>query len=126
VEALTVQRGFFAIGLAAGQALPEAELRALGFAVSPLRLANQPEAARLWELEIVGDQSIDQVVDFLRSRGLSLRHLLEKRQTLEDLFLAVVRDERRQGAPASPRPEAVDRSAATSFTEHSQGTDFSR
>ena len=35
-------------------------------------------------------QSIDPVVDLLRSRGLNLRHLTEKRQTLEDLFVETV------------------------------------
>jgi ABC-2 type transport system ATP-binding protein len=35
-------------------------------------------------------QGIDAVIDLLRARGLSLRHLTEKRQTLEDLFIQTV------------------------------------
>jgi ABC-2 type transport system ATP-binding protein len=30
------------------------------------------------------------VVDLLHARGLKLRHLMEKRQTLEDLFMETV------------------------------------
>ena len=37
-------------------------------------------------------QSIDPVVDLIRARGLNLRHLVEKRQTLEDLFVQTVQD----------------------------------
>jgi len=43
-----------------------------------------------WEIDLADGQSIDPVVDLLRSRGLSIRHLVEKRQTLEDLFLETV------------------------------------
>jgi ABC-2 type transport system ATP-binding protein len=35
-------------------------------------------------------QTIDPVVDFLRERRLNLRHLVEKRQTLEDIFMETV------------------------------------
>ena len=35
-------------------------------------------------------ENIDPVVDLLRSRGLSLRYLVEKRQTLEELFMEAV------------------------------------
>jgi len=35
-------------------------------------------------------QSIDAVVDFLRAQGLSVRHLVEKKQSLEELFLETV------------------------------------
>ena len=38
----------------------------------------------------VDGQSIDPVVDLLRSRGLSLRHLVEKRFTLEVIFMETV------------------------------------
>jgi len=45
------------------------------------------------EMEKVMDalgKSIDPLVDLLRGRGLSIRHLMEKRQTLEDLFMETV------------------------------------
>ena len=34
--------------------------------------------------------TLAQVVDLVRGQGLSLRHLMEKRQSLEDLFLKTV------------------------------------
>jgi ABC-2 type transport system ATP-binding protein len=48
-------------------------------------------------------QSIDPVVDLLHARGLKLRHLVEKRQTLEDLFVATV-EAAEPGIDAAPRP----------------------
>ena len=53
------------------------------------------------------------VVDLLRSKGLSLRHLVEKRQSLEDLFVQTVeavepgldeRGARRPREVGGPRP----------------------
>ncbi len=82
VDELTRQRGLFVIGLAPGQVLPEEELTKLGYRV---RLGEL-----FWEIELTDGQSIDPVVDLVRARGLSLRHLIEKRQTLEDLFLKTV------------------------------------
>src|SRR5207253_3375991 len=79
VASLTRQKGRFLIGLAPGQALPVADVRSLGYEVSPLD--------DRWEVHLLDGQSIDAVVDFIRSKGLNLRHLVEKRQTLEDLFL---------------------------------------
>jgi ABC-2 type transport system ATP-binding protein len=79
VNSLTKQKGRFLIGLAPGQVFPNTEVKNLGYDVSPL--------AERWEVHLLDGQSIDPVVDFLRSRGLNLRHLVEKRQTLEDLFL---------------------------------------
>jgi ABC-2 type transport system ATP-binding protein len=43
-------------------------------------------------------------VDLLRARGLSLRHLVEKRKTLEDLFLETV-EEAEPGVDAPIRRE---------------------
>jgi len=82
VETLTARKGQFSIGLAPGQVFPAAEVRALGYAVAP--------SGDLWDVGLKGDQSIDPVVDLLRARGLSLRRLFEKRQTLEELFMATV------------------------------------
>src|SRR5262249_26494280 len=82
VEELTRQRGLFVIGLAPGQVLPEAELAEKGYRVQ--------RADEFWEVELTDGQSIDPVVDLVRARGLTLRRLVEKRQTLEDLFLKTV------------------------------------
>jgi ABC-2 type transport system ATP-binding protein len=82
VDELTRQRGLFVVGLAPGQELPQAELAEKGYRFRP--------EDGLWEVELADGQSIDPVVDLLRARGLSIRHLVEKRQTLEDLFLKTV------------------------------------
>jgi ABC-2 type transport system ATP-binding protein len=82
IPTLTRQRGLFVIGLAPGQELPVAELQQQGYAVRPAGIG--------WEVALTDGQSIDPVVDLLRSRDLSIRHLVEKRQTLEDLFLQTV------------------------------------
>ncbi len=82
VAELTEQKGTFQVGLAEGELFPEAEVRAMGYALSRLRL--------LWEIGLRDGQSIDPLVDFLRAQGLRLRHLVEKRQTLEDLFVQTV------------------------------------
>ncbi|MCS7046630.1 MAG: ABC transporter ATP-binding protein [Gemmataceae bacterium] len=82
IAELTRVQGIFVVGLAAGQTLPTAELAQLGFqAVAD---------GAVWDIYLNQGQSIDTVVDWLRGRGLSIRHLVEKRQTLEDLFLQTV------------------------------------
>ena len=82
IAALTRKKGLFLIGLAAGQKLPEPEITGMGYEV-------RPDGER-WEIHLGEGQSIDPVIDLLRARQLNLRHLLEKRQSLEDLFLETV------------------------------------
>jgi ABC-2 type transport system ATP-binding protein len=82
VANLTVQRGWFQIGLAAGQPFPADELAKMGFRVEP--------EGQLWAVELADGQEIDPVLGLIHARGLRLRHLLEKRQTLEDTFLETV------------------------------------
>ena len=79
---MTRVEGLVIIGLAPGQAFPRDEIEGLGYRVEP--------SGEHWEVTLANQQSIDPVVDALRARGLSIRHLVEKRQTLEDLFLATV------------------------------------
>ena len=55
----------------------------------PVRVTGGKSAFDI-ELELTDGQSIDPVVDLLRARGLSIRHLIEKRQTLEELFMETV------------------------------------
>ena len=90
VSTLTQQKGRFLIGLAPGQIFPVKKVHDLGYAVNPLD--------DRWEVHLIEGQTIDPVVDYLRSQGLNLRHLVEKRQTLEDLFLETHEDkaERRE------------------------------
>jgi ABC-2 type transport system ATP-binding protein len=82
VETLTRQRGKYTVGLAPQQKFPREELAAQGFRVRP--------DGDFWEVTLTDAQSIDPVVDFLRGRGLSIRRLMEKRQTLEDIFVETV------------------------------------
>lgn len=82
IATLTKTKGFYQVGLAKGQTLPRTEVEQQGFAVSV--------QGDYWEIGLTDGQTIDPVVDFLRSRGLSIRHLVEKRQTLEDIFMETV------------------------------------
>jgi ABC-2 type transport system ATP-binding protein len=82
IKELTQQKDTFQIGLADGQTFPIDEVKRLGYTVQQVQL--------YWEIGLKENQSIDNVVDLLRSRGLSVRHLVEKRQTLEDLFVQTV------------------------------------
>ena len=79
---LTQQRGLFVVGLADGQKLPTEDLEKQGY------IARQ--AGNLWEVSLNDGQSIDPLIDLLRSRGLGIRHLMQKRQTLEDIFIQTV------------------------------------
>ncbi len=95
IATLTQQKGLYAIGLAPGQEFPRDDVLKLGFDALP-------EGDR-WEVVLRDGQTIDPVVDLLHARGLKLRHLVEKRQTLEDLFVATV-EAAEPGIDAAPRP----------------------
>jgi ABC-2 type transport system ATP-binding protein len=82
IATLTMQKGMFQIGLADGQELPQSELQSRGYTVRKDGLH--------WEIGLRDGQTIDPVVDLLRDKKLSLRHLVEKRQSLEDLFMETV------------------------------------
>jgi ABC-2 type transport system ATP-binding protein len=82
ITTLTSQKGTFLVGLAQGQVFPEEDARKHGYVFSP--------RGELWEIKLEDGQSIDPLVDLLRGRGLSIRHLVEKRQTLEELFMETV------------------------------------
>jgi ABC-2 type transport system ATP-binding protein len=82
IATLTKQKGRYVIGLAEGQDMPVAELRAKGYTVQ--------DDGKYWEISLVDGQTIDPVLDWLRDKKLVVRHLEEKRQTLEDLFMETV------------------------------------
>ncbi|MHB1422479.1 MAG: ABC transporter ATP-binding protein [Gemmataceae bacterium] len=84
VADLTHLQNHFLLGLAPGQTFPREDIQKQGYEVSP--------SGDLWEIGLRDGQSIDPVIDLLRGRGLSLRHLVEKRQTLEDLFVQTVEE----------------------------------
>jgi ABC-2 type transport system ATP-binding protein len=82
VGELTHVQNRFILGLAPGQTLPREDLQKQGYTVNP--------SGEMWEIGLRDGQSIDPVIDLLRGRGLNLRHLVEKRQTLEELFVQTV------------------------------------
>jgi ABC-2 type transport system ATP-binding protein len=94
VEELTEMHNMYVLGLADGETMPVAELAAAGFELKPV--------GEHWETVIRDGKSIDAVVDHLRGLGLRLRHLVEKRQTLEEAFLKTV-----DAAEAPPEKKLV-------------------
>jgi ABC-2 type transport system ATP-binding protein len=82
VSELTHLQNHFILALAPGQTFPREDVQKQGFTVSP--------SGEMWEIGLRDGQSIDPVIDLLRGRGLSLRYLVEKRQTLEELFVQTV------------------------------------
>jgi ABC-2 type transport system ATP-binding protein len=109
VSTLTRQKGRFLIGLAPGQVFPMAEVRKLGYDVDPLE--------DRWEVHLVDGQSIDPVVDYVRAQGLNLRHLVEKRQSLEDLFLETHEDPAKKVAKKRDRKESDNVTAVEAVEE---------
>ncbi len=106
IATLTRQKGLFTVGLAPGQELPREEVERQGYEVRKLG----PER---WEVVLADGQTIDPVVALLQARGLKLRHLVEKRQTLEDLFIQTVEAAEPgidRPAPARKPPQAYRRS----------------
>jgi ABC-2 type transport system ATP-binding protein len=84
IATLTQQHGLFVVGLAPEQTFPTEDVKRLGYSVAA--------AGEFTEVRLLDGQTIDPVVDMIRQRGLSLRHLLEKRQSLEDLFVQTVEE----------------------------------
>lgn len=105
VEDLTRQKGMFTLGLAPGEELPAAELNQMGYQFR--------KYADLWDIALTEDQGIDPVVDLIRARGLRLRHLVERRQSLEDLFIEAVQEERGRERPRDRRPAEPDENRFT-------------
>ncbi len=82
VAELTRQSDKFAVRLADGDEFPADELRAKGYAVTL-----DGETA---EVELTDGHGIDPVLDLLSARRLRLRHLVEMKQTLEDVFVKLI------------------------------------
>lgn len=101
IATLTKQRGLYVVGLAPKQEFPREEITKLGYEVS--------RDGEFWEVALQENQTIDAVVDRLRSLGLNLRHLAEKRQTLEDLFVQTVEAVEPGVDPRARRPVPVER-----------------
>ena len=86
IAELTKQKGRYEVAVAPGQQFPADAIIKLGFNVLPI-----PEKLDLFEVSFTSEgQSIDAAVKAIVEKGLSLRHLVEKKQSLEDAFLATV------------------------------------
>lgn len=90
IAELTAQKGRFEIGLAPGEVFPEAEARGLKYFVKLIAPTGKAQHPELWEIGLVDGQTIDALVRLIVEKGLHLRHLVERKQTLEDAFLATV------------------------------------
>jgi ABC-2 type transport system ATP-binding protein len=86
VDELTTQKGLFRIGLGKGSELPVEEVARRGYKVRAI-------SDGLWEISLTEGQSIDPIVKLIVERGLLLRYLVEKKETLEDIFMSVVEAE---------------------------------
>jgi ABC-2 type transport system ATP-binding protein len=96
VAELTQVQNHFLLGLAPHQTFPREEVQKQGYSVAP--------SGEMWEIGLHDGQSIDPVIDLLRGRGLSVRHLMEMRQTLEDLFVQTVEEAEPGVDRPAPRP----------------------
>jgi ABC-2 type transport system ATP-binding protein len=96
VAELTQLQNHYLLGLAPHQTFPHEEVQKQGYAVS--------SNGDMWAIGLRDGQSIDPVIDLLRGRGLSVRHLVEMRQTLEDLFVQTVEAAEPGVDRSAPRP----------------------
>src|SRR5262245_41289627 len=80
VQELTSQRGVFILGV--DGEFPEEEVRKMGYTFRRTR--------DRYEIALADGQSIDPVLDLLRDRRLRMTHMVEKKQTLEDIFVSLV------------------------------------
>jgi ABC-2 type transport system ATP-binding protein len=84
IKELTEQKGQFEVALAPGQEFPQHDIQQLGYSVA------YAAEAKHFVVALLEGQTIDPVVALLANRGLNLRHLVEKKQSLEAAFLATV------------------------------------
>jgi len=82
IATLTKLKGKYTIGLVRGDEMPKAELEQKGYILRP--------DGDAWEIGLADGQTVDPVVDLLRARGARIRHLVEKRISLEDIFMQTV------------------------------------
>jgi ABC-2 type transport system ATP-binding protein len=85
IAELTKTKGTFILGLLPGQVFPVDEVAKLGFAVRPL-----PDQPGLFEVTLTDGQTIEPVLKLLSASGLTVTHVVEKKQSLEDVFMTTV------------------------------------
>lgn len=79
VADLTREEGRYLIGLAPGETFPLADIQKLGYRIEA--------RGGLWEVMVSDPANIDHILSLLSERGLKLRHLVEKKESLEDVFV---------------------------------------
>jgi ABC-2 type transport system ATP-binding protein len=82
IPELTEQKGLYEMRLAAGQEFPTSRVEALGMTAK--------QVGDLWQVSVKEGQTIDPVVKLIADAGLGLRHLIEKKVSLEEVFMATV------------------------------------
>jgi ABC-2 type transport system ATP-binding protein len=98
---LTKTKNQYTLRLAPGEQFPTEAVERMGYGVQL-----KPDAPAQVEVLLSEGQTIDPVVRLLLERGCNLRHLVEKKQSLEDVFMKTVesaepgvdRKSRRRGA----------------------------
>ena len=85
IAELTKTKGTFVLGLLAGQVFPAGAVSELGFAVRPL-----PDTPGHFEVTLADGQTIEPVTKLLAANGLTVVHIVEKKQSLEDVFMTTV------------------------------------
>ena len=85
IDELTKTKGTYVLGLLAGQTFPVDAVAQLGFPVRPL-----PEHAGQFEVTLPDGKTIEPVTKLLSDRGLTVVHIVEKKQSLEDVFMTTV------------------------------------
>jgi ABC-2 type transport system ATP-binding protein len=86
VADLTRKENRFIIGVDPAQPFPTAEVNALGYGVEAM--------AERTAVILQPGQSIDPVLELLWNRGVKLRHLVEDKQSLENVFMDLVESNR--------------------------------
>jgi ABC-2 type transport system ATP-binding protein len=82
---LTKQKGTFVLGLMAGQTFPVDAVAQLGFPVRPM-----PDQPGHFEVTLPDGKTIEPVTKLLAERGLTVVHIVEKKQSLEDVFMTTL------------------------------------
>jgi ABC-2 type transport system ATP-binding protein len=82
VAELTAQRGVFVIGVLEKDRFPDSELKQKGFSLRAI--------GDRWEITLADGQTITPVLELLRAKNLNVVHMIEKKQTLEDIFVSMV------------------------------------
>ncbi|MBN9122307.1 MAG: ABC transporter ATP-binding protein [Planctomycetes bacterium] len=85
IDELTKTKGTYTLGLLAGQTFPTDAVTALGFPVRAL-----PDTAGHFEVTLPDGKTIEPVMKLLSERGLTVVHIVEKKQSLEDVFMTTV------------------------------------